>query len=82
MKKNLISLLIMLPLSYANADDSSVFYYARTSVDLSEYKKVTESDIPVLTKESSTKLYFVENNYQPLIVSEIKNEYDRSAGIS
>ncbi|HCR3227497.1 YadA C-terminal domain-containing protein [Morganella morganii] len=82
MKKNLISLLIILPLSYANADDSSVFYYARTSVDLSEYKKVTDSDIPVLTKESSTKLYFVENNYQPLIVSEIKNEYDRSAGIS
>ena len=82
MKKNLISLLIMLPFSYANADDNSNYYYARTLVDLSEYKKVTEDEIPVLVPETSTKLYFVENNYQPLITSEIKNEYDRSAGIS
>lgn len=82
MKKNLIPLLIMLPFSYANADDSGNYYYARTPVDLSEYKKVTEDEIPVLAPETSTKLYFVENNYQPLITSEIKNEYDRSAGIS
>lgn len=72
----------MLPFSCSFADDSGDFYYARTPIDLSEYKKVTENDIPVLTEENSTKLYFVGNKYQPLITSETKNEYDRSAGIS
>ncbi len=81
MKKSLFTLLIIFPYACAFSEDNK-FFYARTPVNLSEYKKVTQEELPVFTEENSTKLFFIQDKNQSLMPADKKNDNDRSAGIS